>query len=696
MEVLYLSSNELTGPIPPALGATGSLRHLDLALNELTGPIPPELGQLSSLTLLYLGGNELSGAIPSALADLSALEQLSVSRNRLTGPIPPWLGEFPGLQRLWLHSNGFTGPIPPELGSLSGLEVLSVEANNLAGTVPPELGQLAELSVLGLSNNDGLTGALPSALTALGALEELLAGGTGLCAPADEDFQEWLAGIHKLRLARCNPETGSTAYLTQAVQSRDFPVPLLADKEALLRVFPMAARANSERLPPVRATFYIDGAQVHVADIADKPGPIPTTFVEGDLGLSSNATVPAEVLRPGLEAVIEIDPDGTLDPALGVGARIPEAGRLAIDVRAMPVLNLTLVPLIWESSPEREVVGLISEMAADPLGHELLADTRTLLPVTGIAVEEHAPVTTSTNDTSRLLAEIRAIWLLENGTGHYMGIMARFEEWGGRAYRPGRVSVSVPNGSTIAHELGHNMSLRHAPCGGPESLDPSYPYRAGQIGAWGFDASRGRLLSPSVSDLMSYCDANWISDYHLTNATGFRLRDEAVDSAGAAAAPAPTRSLLLWGGADPGGTPYLETAFVVDAAPALPESGGDYRLTGQATDGRELFALDFAMPEVADGDGGASFVFALPVRAEWEGGLAAITLVGPGGTATMDRDTDLPMVILRDSRTGQVRALLRGARPEALGPAGAAGDLIAGAELSVLSSRGIPDRDAWR
>ena len=596
------------------------------------------------------------------------------------------------MQRLWLYSNGLSGPIPPEFGNLPDLELLRLESNRLQGPVPAELGQLSALRELALSNNSGLSGQLPSSVTALRALEEFLAGGTSLCAPSDGDFVEWLAGIYKLRLARCEAGTGSAAYLTQAVQSRQFPVPLLAGEEALLRVFVTAARPGSARIPPVRATFYRDGAQVHQVDIPGKSVAIPTTAIEGDFRTSSNARIPAEVIQPGLETVIEIDPGGTLDPGLAVATRIPETGRLAVDVRAMPDLDLTLIPLIWSEQPQRGVVDQVRAMAADPYGHELLSATRSLLPVTGLSVTEHAPVTTSTNNSSRLLGELKVIRTMEGGRGHYMGIMARFEEQGGRAQQPGRISVSVPNPTTIAHELGHNMSLQHAACGGADNPDPSFPYGGGRIGAWGFDSRRGgTLMSPGLFDLMSYCTPRWISDYHFTNALAFRLRDEADDSVSA-----PARSLLLWGGVDARGVPYLEPAFVIDAQPALPDSAGVYRLTGLTADGREIFSLSFTMPEVADGDGSSSFVFALPVQPGWAGNLAAIDLSGPGGTVTMGRDTDRPMVIMRDPRTGQVRSILRGTRPDELPRAGAGGGTTPATGPGVLSSRGIPDAGAWR
>ncbi len=522
LEEFSLAYNELIGPIPPALGSIRSLKRLYLVSNHLSGPIPPELGRLTSLERLYLNRNNLRGSIPSELGNLVALEHLALSRNELSGPLPPELGELSSLQRLWLYSNQLSGPIPPELGNLPDLELLRLESNRLQGPVPAELGLLSALRELALSNNSGLSGRLPSSFTALRALEEFLAGGTSLCAPSEAEFVEWMAGIPKLRLARCGAGAGSTVYLTQAVQSRRFPVPLLAGEEALLRVFVTAARPTSERIPPVRATFHRDGAQVHQADIPGKSVAIPTTVAEGDFRTSSNAMIPAEVLQPGLEMVVEVDPDGTLDPDLGVATRIPQTGRMAVDVRAMPVLNLTLIPLLWSEQPERRVVDLIGEMAADPGGHELLSATRSLLPVTGLAVTEHAPVTTSTNNSSRLLGELRAIRTMEGGSGHYMGIMARFEEQGGRAYLPGRISVSVPNPTTMAHELGHNMSLQHAACGDPDNPDPSFPYAGGRTGAWGFDARRGgTLMSPALFDLMSYCTPRWISGSRMAQTTAW-------------------------------------------------------------------------------------------------------------------------------------------------------------------------------
>ena len=542
-----------------------------------------------------------------------------------------------------------------------------------------------------MQTNADLSGALPANLTNLTALETFQAGGTGLCAPSDADFLEWLEGVANRRVALCEGEP-ETAYLVQAVQSREFPVPLVAGEEALLRVFVTAGRDNDGRLPPVRASFYLNGALAHVTDIPGQPGPISTEVDEGSLAKSANAMIPAEVVQPGLEMVVEVDPDGTLDPALGVATRIPATGRAAIDVRAMPVFDLTLVPFLWTADPDLAILESVGGMAADPEGHELLELTRTLLPVGELTVTAHEPVLSSSNDAYDLLDQTRAIRVMEGGTGYYMGTISG-PRTGAGGLGGGLASFARPNASTIAHEFGHNFSLNHAPCGGAGNPDPVYPYPDGSIGAWGYELRNGRLVPPSMSDLMSYCrPRDGISDYYFTKALHFRLASEGVSTV---AAVAHSRSLLLWGGVDADSVPFLNPAFVVDAAPALPRSAGDHRITGRAANGRELFALGFEMPETADGDGSSSFAFALPVRAEWAGELASITLSGPEGSVTLDGESDSPMAILRNPRSGQVRGILRDL-PPATQAARAAAARSAPPGLEVLFSRGIPDAEAWR
>ena len=593
-----------------------------------------------------------------------------------------WLTEAP--VRNWY---GVQAPLD---GRVFGLDL---DDNGLAGSVPPELGDLIGLRRVNLADNEELTGELPTSLASLNLMRTLLTGGTALCAPSDPTFLAWLERIPESRVARCD---AWAIYLTQAVQSREYPVPLVAGEEALLRVFVTAARSGGDRIPRVRATFYLHGERGYVADIPGKAGTLPTEVDESDLGLSANAVIPARWVQPGLEMVIRVDPAGTMDESLGLPERIPETGRIAIPVHEMPAFDLTLIPFLWAPSPDSAVIDSIVAMAADPGEHELLWATRTLLPIADLGVTAHDPVTTATNDVSKLIHEVRAIQILEGGRGYYMGMMTGRlgNRIRGAAYVSGRSSFSVPHATTMAHEIGHNLSLLHASCGGATRLDPHYPSLDGSIGSWGYDSREGGdLVSPRRQDLMSYCPPRWVGDYHFAKALRYRVAAARTSASHASARP--ESSLLLWGGVDADGRLHLEPVLAADIPPAIPPTTGPYLIAGRTRDGRELFSLRFEMPTVEDGDGGAGFAYALPVPADRIGDLATITLSGPEGSFTLDETTDGPLAIVRDPRTGEVRAILRGedataaARPGASAVTGESG-------LRVLFTRGLPRSDDRR
>ena len=716
--MLDVADNELTGPIPPELGDLRDLAYLFLGDNELTGSIPAELGRLT-LTFLSLRGNNLTGVIPSQFGDLLYIRSLDLSDNDLEAPIPPELGRLVSLNRLDLSNNSFAAPIPPEILGLRELRVLELSGNSLTGPIPvdlltaynleelyladndltaplpDELGDLRRLVRLDLRRNPRLSDEIPVSWTGLSELETLAAHDTDLCAPADPSVLDWLGGVLTHRLPSCGVWD---AYLVQAMQSREFPVPLVAGRDALLRVFPTALRSTEAGIPPVRATFYLDGAETHQVEIPAKSAPIPTTIDEGSLEKSANADIPGPVVQPGLEIVIEIDPEGTLDPELGVVGRIPAEGRLPVRVVDVPDLDFTLIPFLWSEDPDSAILGLVEEMAERPETHEMFSQMRAMLPVTDVTATVHEPVWTSTNVVFELFSETAAIRILEQGShlagvSRYTGMMSVPVEGGSETgYAAGRVAFVTPEATAFAQVVGGLSGLDFAPCG-ETHWDPYYPHEDGSIGAWGYDARAGQLISPTTLDLMSHCAApRWISDYHFAKAARFRRIDAGV----ADVAPGTsTRSLLLWGGVGGDGVPYLEPAFVVDAPPASPPPGSDHEIAGRTARGDELFSLRFGMPEVVGG-GGASFVFAIPVEPVWAQELAVITLSGPGGSATLDLDTDQPMTIVRNPETGQVRGILRGSA--ALGPAAAdgGGDSLPLHGLEAMTSRGIPEADAWR
>ena len=334
---LDLAGNGLAGRLPSTLGTLSQLTELRVGDNDgLAGSLPYALTGLS-LSVLHYAGTDLCspaddafrvwlGGVPShegtdaecplppdwdVLAELyratggpnwlnseywltdvpleewhgvetdpsGRVSALSLGSNGLSGTIPGELDRLANLTRLELNQNELSGPIPPELGRLDRLEILALFKNDLSGTLPPELGRLASLVELDVTNNAKILGVLPASLTDLQNLVVLQARGTGLCAPVDDaSFRAWLDAVPDAQVAPC---AAPVAYLVQTVQSREFPVPLVAGEEALLRVFVTAARGSAAGMPLVRARFHLNGAETHAVDIPATAAPIPTEIDEG-------------------------------------------------------------------------------------------------------------------------------------------------------------------------------------------------------------------------------------------------------------------------------------------------------------------------------------------------------------------------------------------------------------------------------
>ena len=679
LESLEMGSNYMSGPIPPELGKLTNLWFLNLYYNELEGQIPPELGRLSSLSELYLGRNHLVGEIPAELGDLENLTRLYLDHNALSGDIPPSLGNLSSLLYLQLQGNGLSGVIPASLGDLDGLWQLRVDGNALAGGLPNELGEMAELEHLWVGGNER-------------------AGGRGADCPRQVDEPEHLQG------GRHGPLRASGRGPSRVVARRPLPAP------AALRTggrVPDSDGAVPRASGPAGGwpAGAAEGVRCVCSGCGDGDAGGPGHLLRGRCrsaygtdrervrrpfrptstkALSTTRPTPTfrpDVIQAGLEVVIDVDPGSTLDASLGIQRRIPATGRMAIDVVELPDFPLTLIPFLYEPDPDNAILGITEGMAADPESHPMLAPTRDFLPVGGWDIELHDPVLTSTTNGFLIRNETELMRRMEGARPGYWLSMQTPIRLGllGVAYGiPSWTSFSQALPTTVAHEIGHNMGLWHAPCGGAGGPDPLYPHPWGVIGSWGYDRENRRLVSPHTPDLMSYCGSQWISEYHYANALRHRM-----DTEEAAGDWNTTRALLVWGGVDAGGDPYLEPSFIADALPGLPPAGNDYVLSATTEDGREAFSYRFDMPVTLDVDDERSgFVYAIPVT--WAGEISRIRLSGADESFVLDGDTDLPMTILRDPVSGQIRAILR--RPVAQ-----AMDAVGEPSFEVLFSRGIPE-----
>ena len=756
---LYLDGNDLEGAIPAELGDLHNLEALAVHNNAgLSGPLPRDLARLQLFWFSWSGTNLCAPREPNFQAWLATIKSnygnkvcriaprealqalyaaaggpgwriqtnwltqeplsawygvtasgdsltaLDLSGNGLAGAIPAEVGDLADLRLLDLSGNELTGALPSEFGNLADLQELELSQNRLTGRVPRRLADLQHLQRLGLAHNR-LEGAIPGTWTSL-SLEDFRWNDSGLCAPDARWVRTWLEGIadHVPGENCTSPLLLSvpSISLMQATQDSAGTVPLIAGRETLVRVFAAADRANEYR-PRARVTLFRNGREVHRAEVpmVDRQRGLPEVPDPRELDDAFRVPIAGALAVPGVEVVIEVDPDSVIPRAGGSQVRVPAEGRLPLAIRKMPPMELTLVPVLVESDPDDGVRDWTSAIAASGTGHPAVTYMSTVLPVGELVLTVREPLLVSytpsrISDWVGLLQAVELIRATENGRGYYSAVTAEQGSsllgiaYLGEAGAP-PVSASIPDSAVLAHELGHNMSLRHAPCGGPFGVDSDYPYRDGSIGAWGYDFRSGEMVDPSTNDLMSYCEPQWVSAYNFKKALEFRLEVEAAQAPSRAGFDARrTRNLLVWGSRSADGRLQLDPAFVLDAPTKMPSRTGPYRVEGLDATGASMFALDFEMDELSEG--GGSFLFMIPFEEARLDLLDRIVLSGPEGEATLDHDTDTPMAIVIDRTTGRIRSILRGEAAAARAAAMNAGVAVVDSGTEVLISYGLPAR----
>ena len=413
---LVLRSNGLVGSLPFALENLRRLEALDLGGNALSGPIPLALGDLRRLETLDLGGNALSGPIPDALGDLQSLETLDLGGNGLSGPIPAVLGHLPRLEELDLSRNDLTGPIPDALARLSNLEGLTLSWNDLSGPVPAWLGNRVGLRWLYLSGND-LTGPIPSELRHLVDLRGLGLSWNGLDrgpVPA------WLGSLPRLR----------HLYLAGLDLTGSIP-PGLGRPAGL--------------------------STVDLSYSWGLTGPLPRGLnsggVDANLNIFLSRLCAPAAWRDWLKAIdfngrlCDEDSNVTIDVAVVYTPAAREAVGGADATAALIDLMVAETNQAYASSGVQQRIALVgrSELQYEETGRSGVDLARLANPSDGHMDEAHGLRDRSGADLVHLIVD------------------ADKASVGGIAYRPGAfgLSVHLGGGRVFAHELGHNMGLRH-------------------------------------------------------------------------------------------------------------------------------------------------------------------------------------------------------------------------------------------
>ncbi|HYW14200.1 MAG TPA: hypothetical protein VE871_19700 [Longimicrobium sp.] len=502
-----------------------------------------------------------------------------------------------------------------------------------------------------------------------------------------------VAGLSASARVRVNPTqlrlSIESIQLTQAAQPEGGTAPLVRGRDAMLRVF-MRGDRESFYAPTVRVRVY-SGATL-VETLTSAAVEVPVALDRQQAAKSWNVLIPARLVQPGLGVAVEADPAGVVPRAAGSTTVYPAGGApLAADVRAVPPLLLRMIPVHQSSTGTTGAVNA-GNMASfvEPL--------TAMFPVQQVEVDVRVPYTTSNTAStgtgwSSILREMAALQAADGSTRYYYGVV---NSAGGGIAGIGYIGYPaalgwdrLPAGAqTMAHELGHNFGRYHAPCGGPQGTDPDFPTNNAVLDVVGWDVQSGTARWTGYSDLMSYCDPEWISWYTYRAVLDFRDEwDWPAPAQAAAAEPV----LLVWGTVRDGEV-VLEPAVELTARPRLPGRPGPFRIEAKDAAGATLYSVSFDGAEVADVPGGERhFAFTIPQRLMRMDRLASVRLTGNGRQATVTRaggpvDTRVrpatprfsiaapargranvawesaryPLTVVRDPRTGDILSFARG------------------------------------
>ncbi|MEX2281307.1 MAG: Ig-like domain-containing protein [Gemmatimonadota bacterium] len=513
------------------------------------------------------------------------------------------------------------------------------------------------------------------------------------------------------------------AQFTQAIQEVFGSVPIVLNgNAAAVNVLIRVPEANPTA-PPVQVVlrlFEANGTPIRT-DTANTTGVIGSS--PSYAAPTAQFLVPATVLRSGLGWQAEVDPRRLTVDEDRTNNVFPRTGTGNIVTTTVAPLKVRFVPSVLAAHNNSTVT------VSTALMPEYLRTLRSVHPLGVITPTIGTAFTTNTSFGTPPSGGLSAFWtqvlsqldmarMVDPGDPevHWFGLMRppagfNFTTFGGFAYIPPSATTTGANTRTalavapgwfsnqaqsrelIAHELGHNFTRRHAPCGSAASPDPQFPQSNGTIGIPGHDVyswatgltSSAITMDASSGDVMGYCSPAWVSLY-----TYGAVLDARGTGPVAATPEALTRApvLIVRGHITDDRTIQLEPAFVLDGRPTRAESNGRYRLEGRDHAGRLLFSRNFEPAEIDHAPDVRAFTLAIEATPELEAALATVEVRGPTHAARITRPQTVsssnarvrPNTVTGTSRGVTVRCADTAARAVAVV------DLETGSLLAVASS----------
>ena len=390
---------------------------------------------------------------------------------------------------------------------------------------------------------------------------------------------------------------------------------LVPGRETWVRAYVLSA-ATGVTAPTVRLTAF-SGSTLLGTVAMSGPGTVPVLAPGAALpdsmrystAQSYNARLNDTWVGPGLRVEVTVDPDQQFGTAVTASATPAMGTRTRIDLVLVPLVSGTNVP----SVPTTAINQALDEMTRRmPVArNDITVSIRQPYTLTSVTDGVDA-----SSEWSSALSELDQLRRREAPSKHYYGLVRPMVSAGtagiGYVNSVGSTSPFLASMGwdtsrsswlrTFTHELGHNFSRRHAPCGGVASSDPSYPYTGGVLGSTPlFDVLNDVVVSPvgssgsMLTDVMGYCSGAWFSDYNLREVQRFleaspqaSLSVQAQAAAGGAKAGGDV--LVISGAIRLDGVQLAPVQMRRGAAQAVEQ--GDYELRLRTTDG-QTFAVPF-------------------------------------------------------------------------------------------------------